>query len=110
MLFGMTGEYTPQAIASLIANPSDREQVARQTAEAMGAKILFWGVNPGSNGGWEVVVIYDVPNPNIHFAIYSSVMATGAFTSIKAMRLLTSAEFVEGLKGAQKVNYPAPQS
>ena len=106
----MMGEYTPQAIASLVSNPTDREQVARQTAEAMGAKVLFWGVDPGSNGGWEVVVIYDVPNPTVHFAIYSGVVATGAFASIKAMRLLTSAEFMEGLRGAQQVNYPAPKS
>jgi len=109
VLFMVTGEYASQAVASLISNPTDREQVARQAAESMGAKILFWGMNPGSNGGWEVVVIYDVPNPNVHFALYSSVVASGAFASIKATRLLTSAEFVEGLKGAQQVKYQPPQ-
>ena len=110
MLFGMTGQYTPESVASLIANPTDREQAARQAAESVGAKILFWGINPGSNGGFEVVVIYEVPDPSIHFALYSSVVGSGAFTSVKSMRLLRGAEFAEGLKGAQQVKYQSPRS
>ena len=94
--------YTPESIAAQIKAPEDRIEVVRPAFEAIGGKILAGGYPFGE---YDVVVIYEAPNDTAAASLALAVAAGGAVRSAKTTRLLSGAEWIAALQGAQSSQY-----
>lgn len=105
MLFEVRLAYTTESMKAMIASPDDREAFARKMVEQVNGRLVGWYACPPTQdgGGWDSLVIYDVPNPDTHFALLSVAQATGAFTRIRTNRLLTSEEFMQATRRASDI-------
>jgi uncharacterized protein with GYD domain len=103
MHFCMTGQYTPQALKSLMGNPaSNRFEAAKKTIEAAGGKLISMYGMPAEGPG--VLVIFDVPDPGAAAAISGVTIANNVLHNVKLMRLLTMEEVAHVRQIAGKVN------
>jgi uncharacterized protein with GYD domain len=99
--------YTPEAWASLIAQPHDRIEAVRPVVEKLGGKITHGWF---AFGDYDVVAVIDMPG-NVEAAAFSlAAAAGGAIRAIKTTPLLTTAEGVEAMKKAAKSGYKAPRA
>ena len=97
--------YTPEAWASLIAQPHDRIEVVRPVIEKLGGKISNGWF---AFGDYDIVTIVEMPG-NVEAAAFSlAAAAGGAIRTIKTTPLLTIAEGIEAMKKAGKSGYKAP--
>ena len=97
--------YTPEAWASLIAQPHDRIEVVRPVVEKLGGKISHGWF---AFGDYDIVTIVEMPG-NVEAAAFSlAAAAGGAIRTIKTTPLLTIAEGIEAMKKAGKSGYKAP--
>jgi len=103
MHFCLTGQYTPQALKGLIANPTaNRYEAAKATIEAAGGKLVAMYGMPAEGPG--VMVIFDVPEPGTAAAaITGIVVATGVLQNVKLARLLNMEEVTHIRQLANKV-------
>ena len=90
--------YTPAAIKAMTDNPQDREAAARPLIEAVGGKLhsLFFCF-----GKEDVLVIIEAPDDTAMAACAMVVGGSGAFSSGKTTKLLTSAEAMEAMGAAK---------
>src|SRR5215472_2084025 len=97
--------YTPEAWASLLAQPHDRVDVIRPVVEKLGGKFVHaWF----AFGDYDLVAILDMPT-NVEAAAFSlAAEAGGAIRSIKTTPLMSTAEGIEAMKKAAKSGYKAP--
>ena len=103
MHFCLTGQYTPQALKSLMANPSsNRYEAAKKTIEAAGGKMIAMYGMPAEGPG--VLVIFDVTDPGGAAAISGVVIANNVLHNVKLSRLLTMEEVAHVRKIASKAN------
>jgi uncharacterized protein with GYD domain len=94
MHFCLTGQYTPQAVKSMMDNPStNRSEVAKKIIEAAGGKMICFFAMPADGPG--VLVIFDVPEPNTAAAISGIVVASNTLHNVQLKRLLTQDEVVQ---------------
>jgi uncharacterized protein with GYD domain len=99
--------YTPEAWASLIAQPHDRIEAVRPVVEKLGGKITHGWF---AFGDYDVVAVIDMPG-NVEAAAFSlAAAAGGVIRAIKTTPLLTTAEGVEAMKKAAKSGYKAPRA
>ena len=110
MHFCLTGQYTPQAVKSLMENPSsNRYEAAKQMIEAAGGKLIAMYGMPAEGPG--VLVIFDVPEPGTAAAAISGVViAAGVLHNVKVLRLLTMDEVMHTrqLAGKVRASYRPP--
>ncbi len=91
MLFCFTGEYTAQALNAMANNPkTDREAAVAKMAEAAGGKLVSMYARAADGPG--VMVIFDVPDPDMAAAISGVAIASGAIQNAHLSRLYTMAE------------------
>ncbi len=97
--------YTPEAVATMLAKPQDREEVARSVIENLGGKIKgFWF----AFGDYDVVIVATLPD-NVSAAAHSmDVLAGGAVKMFKTTPLLSVEESIEAMKKASKSGYKPP--
>ena len=107
MHFCLTGQYTPQALNSIMDNPTaSRFEAAKKLMEAAGGKLISMYSTPADGPG--VLAIFDVPDPGAAAAISGVVVASGALHNVKLTRLLTQDEVIHvrqkasQLRGAYK--------
>jgi uncharacterized protein with GYD domain len=94
MHFCLTGQYTPQALNSIMDNPTtSRYEAAKNLIEAAGGKLISMYSTPVDGPG--VLVIFDVPDPGAAPAISGVVIASGALHHVKLTRLLTQDEVMQ---------------
>jgi uncharacterized protein with GYD domain len=94
MHFCLTGQYTPQALNSIMDNPkTNRYEAAKNLIEAAGGKLISMYSTPVDGPG--VLVIFDVPDPSVAPAISGVVIASGALHHVKLTRLLTQDEVMQ---------------
>ena len=81
--------YTPAAIKAMVDEPQDREAAARPLIEAVGGKLhhLFFCF-----GKDDVLALIEAPDDEAMAAAALVVGASGAFSSGRTTKLLTSAE------------------
>ena len=91
MLFCFTGEYTPQALNAMRENPNtDRQAAVKQTVEAAGGKLVaMYGMAANGPG---VMVIFDVPDPDMAVAISGVAVSSSAAQNVHLTRLFTMDE------------------
>ncbi|HEY8670130.1 MAG TPA: GYD domain-containing protein [Terriglobales bacterium] len=91
MHFCLTGQYTPQALNSMMDNPTtSRYKAVKQLIETAGGKLISMYSTPADGPG--VLVIIDVPEPDAAAAMTGVVVAAGALHNVKLQRLLTQDE------------------
>ena len=91
MHFCLTGQYTAQAIKSMIANPTaSRADAVKKMVEAAGGKMIAMYGMPAEGPG--VLAIVDVPDPAAAVAMSAVTIAAGALHNVKVLRLLTMEE------------------
>jgi hypothetical protein len=98
MLFSLTGNLTQESLQAFIDNPIDRFQPASQLVEAVGGKLLH--MYHAATG--MTLLLFDAPDLTTVTAISTSIQAINRLTNVEINRLQTTAEFVDGLRLAQK--------
>ena len=109
MHFCFTGQYTPQALNSIMENPNtNRYEAAKKLIEAAGGKLISMYSTPADGPG--VLTIFDVTDPAAAAAIAGVVVASGALHNVKLTRLLTQEEVAHVRHTAAKLRgaYKAP--
>ena len=107
MHFSLTGQYTPQAINSIMDNPTtSRYEAAKKLIEAAGGKLISLYSTPAEGPG--VLAIFDVPDPGAAAAISGVVVASGALHHVKLTRLLTKTKW--STFGKRQVSFVAHTS
>ena len=82
MHFCLTGQYTTQALNSMMDNPkTNRYEAAKALIEAAGGKLVSMYSVPADGPG--VMVIFDVADPSAAPAITGVVVAAGALHNVK---------------------------
>ena len=108
MLFCLTGNYTPQALAAARENPTNRKEAAGKLIEAAGGKLIEFYHTIGTGPGG--LIIFDVPDPQMAAAITSVVVSGGAVHNVTLTRLYTVEEVAEIRPKANQIRpaYKAP--
>jgi len=97
--------YTPEAWASLVAQPNNRLDAVRPAVEKLGGKIVQGWF---AFGDYDLIAVLEMPG-NVEAAAFSlAAAAGGAVKSIKTTPLLSAAEGVEAMKKAASSGYKAP--
>lgn len=91
MLFCLTGQYTPQALNAMRENPDTNRQAAvEQLVEAAGGKLVsMYGTGVNGPG---VMVIFDVPDPDMSLAMTGVSVAAGTVQNVQLTRLFSMEE------------------
>jgi uncharacterized protein with GYD domain len=99
-------KYTPEGRKGFMKEKAAaREAALKLTIESAGGKLeLFNWTVPGSD--YSGVTIAEFPDAGTYTAVVSLVEATGAFSEIKAIELLTASEIDRGL--GKSLTYRAP--
>ena len=109
MHFSLTGQYTPQALNSIMDNPTvSRFEAAKNLMEAAGGRLIAMYGTPVDGPG--VLAIFDVPDPSAAAAITGVVVAAGTLHHVKLTRLWTQDELIQVRKKASELRgkYKAP--
>ena len=109
MHFCITAHYTPQALNSIMDDPNtDRHAAVKKLIEAAGGKLLSM-YSTGTDGPG-VLMIFDMPDPEMALSMTGVAMAGGALRDIKLTRLLTQDEVKSVRQKARQLRgaYKAP--
>ena len=98
-------QFTSEAMASMIKNPTDREEAIRPMFEAMGCTLEQYYFAVGENN---VYVLAEIPDNISGEALTMAVLASGAIASTKTTVLLTAQEAIEAMKKAGGIVYRPP--
>jgi uncharacterized protein with GYD domain len=91
MHFCFTAQYTSQAINAMMDDPAtNRAEAIKKLLDAAGAKLVSLYNYPADGPG--VMLIFDVPDPEMAPAIAGVAFAGGAIQNVKLTRLLTQDE------------------
>ena len=91
MHFCFTAQYTSQAINAMLDDPAtNRAEAIKKLLDAAGAKLVSLYNYPAEGPG--VMLIFDVPDPEMAPAIAAIAFAGGAIQNVKLTRLLTQDE------------------
>lgn len=91
MHFCFTGQYTSQAVNAMLDDPAtNRAEAIKKLLDAAGAKLVSLYNYPAEGPG--VMLIFDVPDPEMAPAIVAIAFAGGALQNVKLTRLLTQDE------------------
>ena len=90
--------YTPDALKAMVDDPQDREAAARPLIEAVGGKLhsLFFCF-----GKDDVMAIIEAPDDQAMVAAALVVGGSGAFSSGRTTKLMTSAEAMAAMNAAR---------
>ena len=91
MHFCFTAQYTSQAVNAMLDDPTtNRAEAIKKLLDAAGGKIVSLYNYPAEGPG--VMLIFDVPDPEMAAAVAGVAFAGGAVQNIKLTRLLTQDE------------------
>ena len=92
--------YTPEAVARLVKNPENREEVARLLMEKLGGKLKgFWV----SFGEYDLVEIATLPDNVSAEALTMVLLAGGAVKMVRTTPLMSVNEGMEAMEKAAKL-------
>ena len=101
--------YTSEAWARMVQNPGDRSATVRRLADSLGGSVecLYWML-----GGYDGIVILDLPDSISAAALSVTVGSTGAFKNLETHELLTQEDLNQALsrsKDAAHAYHPPGQ-
>jgi uncharacterized protein with GYD domain len=97
--------YSPEAWASLVQNPENREERVRGMLAESGVKLEHLWFAFGEH---DAFALLDAPDNVSAAAVSIAVTSTGAFSSFKTTVLMTQEETLEALDKAKSIAYAAP--
>jgi len=109
MHFCITAQYTPQALNSIMDDPNtDRYAAVKKLVEAGGGKLISMYSTAAEGPG--VLIIFDMPDPEMAMSMTGVAMAGGAIHNIKLTRLMTQDEVKSVRQKARQLRgaYKAP--
>ena len=109
MHFCITAQYTPQALNSIMDDPNtDRYAAVKKLVEAGGGKLISMFSTAAEGPG--VLMIFDMPDPEMAMSMTGVAMAGGAIHNIKLTRLMTQDEVKSVRQKARQLRgaYKAP--
>jgi len=109
MHFCITAQYTPQALNSIMDDPNtDRYAAVKKLVEAGGGKLISMFSTAAEGPG--VLIIFDMPDPEMAMSMTGVAMAGGAIHNIKLTRLMTQDEVKSVRQKARQLRgaYKAP--
>jgi uncharacterized protein with GYD domain len=109
MHFAYTAQYTPQALNSIMDDPkTSRYEATKKVIETGGGKLISM-YSTGAHGPG-VLIIFDVPDPNVAAAISGIAVATGTVQNPTLTRLYTQEEVTHVRQKARELRgaYKAP--
>lgn len=95
----MRARYTAEAFTGMIANPQDRGDAARAVFKAAGLKLSSVHFSPSTG---EVVCIADGEGVQAS-ALEMAIMASGAFSAVSSIELISMASMQKAMRTAAKV-------
>jgi uncharacterized protein with GYD domain len=97
--------YTPEAWATLIKNPQDRNEAVRPVIERLGGRLHgAWF----AFGEYDIVAIVEMPD-NVNVAAFSlAASAGGSIKALKTTPLMTVEEGIEAMRRAGGSGYRPP--
>jgi uncharacterized protein with GYD domain len=98
--------YTPEAWASMVENPQDRQKLVSPAVESLGGRFLHSWM---CFGDYDLVGIIDMPGNVDAAALSIGIASKGAIKAFKTTPLLTMDESVQAMRRAQQVAYTPPQ-
>lgn len=102
MLFCLTAEYTPQALNAMRENPDTNRQAAvQQLLEAAGGRLVAMYGRVSNGPG--VMVIFDVPDPQMAPAVCSVAVSAGSIQNAQMTRLFTMEEIAGVRQKARQI-------
>ena len=97
--------YTPEAVATMLAKPQNRQEAVRPAIEKLGGKIKdFWF----TFGEYDIVAVASFPDNVSALAFSMAALAGGAVKVFKTTPLLSVDESIEAMKKASKSGYKPP--
>ena len=91
MHFCITAQYTPQALNTMMDDPTtNRAEAIKKLVEAADGRLVSIYNFPAEGPG--VMVIFDVPDPEMAASIAGVSVAGGAVQNLKLTRLITQDE------------------
>jgi uncharacterized protein with GYD domain len=109
MHFCFTAQYTPQALNAILDDPNvNRYEATKKAVEAGGGKLISMYSTIADGPG--VLIIIDVPNPEVAYAITGIAFAAGTVHNPKLTRLMTQEEVGKVRQKAREIrgSYKAP--
>lgn len=102
MHFCLTAQYTSQAIAAMMDDPTtNRYEAVKKLVETAGGKLISFYGYPADGPG--VMIIYEVSDPEMGAALAGVAMSGGGVKDIKFTRLLLPEELRSVQEKARKV-------
>lgn len=99
--------YTSEAWARMVQNPGDRTATVRRLAESLGGSVecIYWML-----GGYDGIVVLDLPDSISGAALSVTVGSTGAFKNLETHELLTQEQLNQALSRSKDAAqaYQAP--
>ncbi|MEM1428728.1 MAG: GYD domain-containing protein [Pseudomonadota bacterium] len=99
----VTGCYSSQAAADMIANPRDREGLARTIVESAGGALHSFHVTTGAT---DILMMVEVDDVESLIAGLIVGAGSGNFTRLETQRAFTSDEFTAIQAKAQQIANP----
>ncbi len=88
MHFCFTAQYTPHALTAILDDPKiNRYEATKKVIEAGGGKLISMYSTIGEGPG--VLIIIDVPNPEVAYAITGIAFAAGTVNNPNSRDLMT---------------------
>jgi uncharacterized protein with GYD domain len=109
MLFCVTAQYTPQALNSMLDDPStNRVEAVKQLLEAAGAELVSMYSTVAEGPG--ALLIFEVSDPEMAPAIAGVALASGGLQNMKFMRLMSPDEVANVRQKGREIRdaYKAP--
>ncbi len=97
--------YTSEAWAAITRNPEDRSEAFGALAETLGGRLVSFY---NSFGEYDVVTIYEAPDPSTAAAIEVAARAPGHLTAVKTTALLSAEEGMEAMRKAGEATHRRP--
>ena len=109
MHFCMTAQYTPKSLNAILENPkTNRYEAAKKMVEAAGGKLISMYSTAANGPG--VLVIFDVPDPQMAPAVCGVAVSSGSIQNVKLTRLFAMDEITSIRQKARQIRgaYRAP--
>lgn len=101
------GVYTSKAWSVMIRNPQNRAEAIRSVVESLGGAVESAYL---ALGEYDTLAIIQMPNNVTAAALSMTLMAGGAFETVKTTALITLEEGTNAMKKAKKAAYQPPDS
>jgi uncharacterized protein with GYD domain len=99
--------YTPAAFTAFVGKPQERASGAAELLRKMGGSLISMDF---SNGDFDVLIMFELPDDVTAAAFALRVNGAGHFKSNKVVRLLSSDEFLAAQQKAHLLSYEPPKA